>query len=138
MKELVTMLTVLTALTVLMAVQAWADAIPDQFHTTPDLPPPPPQPNSVAEDNTASIGAVYTASDFESALHNGVRDIEIHTHLDLRTVYPFDEWVYRNGTRIRSVRVRIWLLSHPTNLIFSWNLHRAATQRALQRYFPSK
>lgn len=35
----------------------------------------------------ASIAAVYTARDFQDAVHAGMRDIEIHVHLDLRGPY---------------------------------------------------
>ena len=120
-RKWVTMLTVLTAPTVLRAAQAWADATPDQFQTSPDLPehPPPPPPLGAAGDAAASIAAVYTAADFQDAFHEGVRDIEIHAHLDLRTLpvprnplveVPFGIPEFKIGfvgNPIRSIRVRV-------------------------------
>ena len=117
----VTMLTVPTVPTVLRTTQAWADATPDQFKISPDLPanPPPPPPLGVAGDAAASIAAVYTAAEFQDAFHEGVRDIEIHAHLDLRTLpvprnplveVPFGTSEYKIGyvgTPVRSIRVRI-------------------------------
>ena len=116
-------------LTVLRATQAWADATPDQFKASPDLQayPPPSPPLGVAGDAPASIAAVYTALDFQDAFHEGVRDIEIHAHLDLRNLpvprdplvtVPFGRGGYKIGylgNPIRSIRVRIWLLSHHSN-----------------------
>ena len=124
----VALLTVPTVVTVLRATQAWADATPDQFQTSPDLPPhpPPSPPLGVAGDAAASIAAVYTAFEFQDAFHEGVRDIEIHDHLDLRNLpaprsplvkVPFDRGGYQIGfvgTPIRSIRVQIWTLSQPS------------------------
>ena len=125
---MLTVLTVLTVPTVLRATQAWADATPDQFQTSPDLPPhpPPPPPLGVPGDSAASIAAVYTAFEFQDAFHEGVRDIEIHAHLDLRNLpiprdplveVPFSQGRYQigfAGTPIRSIRVRICTLYQPS------------------------
>ena len=126
-KKCVAMLTVLSVVTVLRAAQAWADAKPEQFQPSPDLPahPPPPPPLGVAGDAAASIAAVYTAFEFQDAFREGVRDIEIHAHLDIRNIPvardplvegPLGQAVYQIGivgTSVRSIRVRVWLLSRP-------------------------
>lgn len=121
--------------------QAWADATSDQFEASPEPPahPPPPPPLGVAGDAAASIAAVYTAFEFQGAFHEGVRDIEIHAHLDLRKLpippnplvpVPGSQEAFQIGylgSPIRSIRVRIWLLSHPINLVPSCSSHEAST-----------
>eukprot|EP00892_Ulva_mutabilis_P005913 jgi/Ulvmu1/3694/UM017_0111.1 len=66
--------------------QSIAAASPAQIQTAPDPPPNPPAPPAlgVAGDAPPSVAAVYTAFEFQDAFHEGVRDIEIRNHLDLR------------------------------------------------------
>ena len=123
-----------TVLTQLRTFQAWADATSDQFHSPPDLQPypPPPPPLGVAGDAPASIAAVYTAVEFQRAFHEGVRDIEIYAHLDLRTLDLLSQHGYQigyAGPLIRSIRVRIWLLSNPNNPISSWSSYATSSRR---------
>ena len=131
-----------TPVTAVRAVQAWADTTPDQVQALPDLPahPPPPPPLGVAGDAAASTAAVYTAFEFQDAFHEGVRDIEIHAHLDLRTLptpqdprltSPFGQGAYQIGylrSSIRSIRVRARQLGHPNSPMPSpWNLLESCT-----------
>eukprot|EP00892_Ulva_mutabilis_P005902 jgi/Ulvmu1/3684/UM017_0100.1 len=73
--------------------QSVLGAAPAQFRVVPDVPlrrplPPPP---SVPGGARPEIAAVYTAEQLQRALHAGVRDIEIRSHLDLRGL---PAWVY--------------------------------------------
>lgn len=66
--------------------QSLADASPSSYLDGSDLgnpvaPPPPAPVNGCAP---AQIAAVYTAADFQRALHAGVRDIELRAHVDTR------------------------------------------------------
>lgn len=47
----------------------------------PPLVQPPPPVNGT---DPPQIAAVYTARDFQWAFHEGIRDIELHAHMDLR------------------------------------------------------
>eukprot|EP00892_Ulva_mutabilis_P007594 jgi/Ulvmu1/5206/UM216_0001.1 len=94
--------------------KAIAQASPLQIRTAPDPLPDPPSPITlgVAGDAAPSVAAVYTAFEFQDAFHEGVRDIEIHDHLDLRllpkprdpivpvgSVYPYQIGTPGNSTR---------------------------------------
>lgn len=80
---------------------------------------PPPPPLGVAGDAPPSVAAVYTAFEFQDAFHEGVRDIEIRNHMDLRNLaFPTDPIVNPDGgvysqqlgipgMTTRSIRVRI-------------------------------
>lgn len=102
--------------------QALAEATPSQFRDAPEPPPnPPPQPLPAVPGTTApEIAAVYTAKQLQEAFHRGIMDIEIRSHLDLRTLPPKDNpitsrdageraigWV---GRDTRSIRVRTYRL----------------------------
>eukprot|EP00892_Ulva_mutabilis_P005772 jgi/Ulvmu1/3567/UM167_0001.1 len=98
--------------------QAITEATPAQTQTAPD---PPPNPLAapalgVAGDAAPSVAAVYTAFELQDAFHEGVRDIEIYEHLDLRnlarpwdpivrlgsSLYPYQ--IGYAGTPTRSIR----------------------------------
>lgn len=57
---------------------------PGQIQYASEVPSPITPPLGVAGDAPASIAAVYTAQEFQDAFHAGIRDIEVHAHLDLR------------------------------------------------------
>ena len=108
-------------------VQAIAAATPAQIRAAPDPPlnPAPTPPLGVAGGAPPSVAAVYSAKQFQDAFHEGVRDIEIRAHLDLRNLsfatvpivavsnafkgpYPFGVV----GPSTRSIRVRVpWCCS---------------------------
>eukprot|EP00892_Ulva_mutabilis_P005988 jgi/Ulvmu1/3761/UM175_0009.1 len=75
-----------------VASQVLAAATPQQISTAKDPPPhpPPPPAATVPGDASPEVVAVYTAEALQEAFHAGVRDIEIHDHLDLRDL-PTEE-----------------------------------------------
>ena len=99
-----------------MPIQTLAAATPGQFQFASEAPPSPNIPQlGVAGDAPASIAAVYTALEFQVAFHAGIRDIEIHAHLDLRDLSEpatpvtdkLDDYSIGNaGPSTRSIRVR--------------------------------
>eukprot|EP00892_Ulva_mutabilis_P005912 jgi/Ulvmu1/3693/UM017_0110.1 len=103
----------------ILAVQeSIAAATSAQTQTAPEPPPNPPAAPAlgVAGDAAPSVAAVYTAFQFQDAFHEGVRDIEIRDHLDLRNLpkprdpiveLPFGFTTYQIGyvgTPTRSIR----------------------------------
>lgn len=98
-------------LRVVHRVQAIAAATPAQIEESPespDLPIPAPPALGVAGGAPPSIAAVYTPFEFQDAVDEGVRDIEIHSHLDVRNlpipVGGFHQ-IGQLGTSTRSIRV---------------------------------
>lgn len=74
--------------TSIATVQEIAAATPAEVSSAPDPPPNPPVPPplGVAGNAPPRVAAVYNALDFQRAFHQGVRDIEIRDHVDLRYV----------------------------------------------------
>ena len=84
----------------MVCIQTLAAATPGkaQFTDVASAPAHPIMPPTlgVAGDASASIAAVYTASEFQSAINTGVRDIEIHAHLDLQDIFSLPTTVVDN------------------------------------------
>lgn len=67
-----------------MLVQIVVEATPGQLQLASAAPPPITPALGVSGDAPAAIAAVYSAEEFQDAFHAGIRDIEIHAHIDLR------------------------------------------------------